>query len=346
MKAEVSVIVPVYRVEAYLHRCIASVLGQTLSNFELILIDDGSPDNCGAICDEYAVKDSRVVVVHQENCGVSAARNHGVRIATGEYVTFIDGDDWVAPEYLEILYSNARRCQAEISVCDTKWVEVYTASSTDFHNNCKGLGCREAIREYGMKSFNKFVLVAGKLIHREILCKHLFPEERCVSEDMSVVYRWYFAASRVADSDAQLYYYYQHPQSITHAPFDRHKLQCLQAREEMLDFLEWEGFADVYGVLLHEYLAQAAWQYEQFRDLLHDTDTAERIRENMRGHIRRNWKKHGITPKQDAYALNICWPRMMKNYWRSDRLGQLLREEGSRKTIVRAVNMIRNRSKQ
>ena len=345
MKAEVSVIVPVYRAEAYLHRCIDSILGQTYPDFELILIDDGSPDSCGTICDEYAAKDSRVVVVHQENRGVSAARNRGVQIASGEYVTFVDCDDWVAPKYLEILYSNAQQCRAEISVCDTKWVETYTAPPADFQHNCKGFDRREAIREYGLNSFNKFVLIAGKLIYRGILRRYPFPEERTISEDMSVVYRWYFAASRIADSDAELYYYYQHPQSVTHAQFGPHKLQCLQAREEILAFLEREGFEDVYGVLLHEYLAKAAWQCEQFREVLHDADTAEQIRENMRGHIRRNWRKHNITPKQDAYALNVCWPRIMKNYWRADTLGQILREEGVRKAFNRAIHKIRNRSK-
>ena len=340
--ALISVIVPVYKVEAYLHRCIDSILGQTFSDFELILVDDGSPDGCGAICDGYAARDSRVRVLHQENRGVSAARNKGVGIAAGEYVTFVDGDDWIAPEYLEILYSNARRFRAEVSVCDTKWVEVYPAASAEFPNNSRGFDRREAIREYGLKSFNKFVLVAGKLIHREILRRHPFPEDRRVSEDMSVVYRWYFAADRVADSDAALYYYYQHPQSITHAPFDRHKLQCLKAREEMLDFLEQEGFGDVYGVFLHQYLQQAAWQYEQFRDVLCDAQTASQIREKLRSRIRRDRRTYDITPKQDAYALNVCWPRIMKHYWRADKLRQLLREEGLRKTAAR----IRNRSKQ
>lgn len=101
--AKISVIVPVYKAEAFLSRCIDSILGQTFSDFELILVEDGSPDNCGAICDSYAAKDSRVKVIHQENRGASAARNMGLDAATGEYIAFCDSDDLVAPKWLEHL---------------------------------------------------------------------------------------------------------------------------------------------------------------------------------------------------------------------------------------------------
>ncbi len=103
---EVSVIVPVYNVEKYLSRCVDSILAQTFSNFELILVDDGSPDRSGEICDEYAAKDSRIRVIHQENAGASAARNRGVKAATGEFVAFVDSDDYIEKEYLETYWEN------------------------------------------------------------------------------------------------------------------------------------------------------------------------------------------------------------------------------------------------
>lgn len=102
---ELSIIVPVYNVEEYLPKCIDSILVQTFTDFELILIDDGSPDRCGEICDEYAAKDSRIVVIHQKNQGVSAARNAGLDIAKGTYIGFVDSDDWIEPE----LYQTAIR---------------------------------------------------------------------------------------------------------------------------------------------------------------------------------------------------------------------------------------------
>ena len=99
----VSVIVPVYKVEPFLRRCVDSLLSQTYQNLEIILVDDGSPDRCGQICDEYAAQDARVKVIHKENGGVSSARNAGIEAAAGEYVTFVDSDDWVEPWAYQIL---------------------------------------------------------------------------------------------------------------------------------------------------------------------------------------------------------------------------------------------------
>ncbi len=103
----VSVIVPVYNVEPYLARCLDSILAQTFTDFELLLIDDGSPDRCGEICDEYPGKDNRVRVFHQPNAGVSCARNKGLDVAKGHYVVFVDSDDYVLPSYLHALYEDA-----------------------------------------------------------------------------------------------------------------------------------------------------------------------------------------------------------------------------------------------
>lgn len=114
MEPKVSIIVPIYRVEKYLSQCVDSLLCQTLEEIEIILVDDGSPDNCGRIADEYARQDSRVKVIHQENAGLSAARNTGIRAATGEYIGFVDSDDWAGPEMFRRLYDAAVRCNADI----------------------------------------------------------------------------------------------------------------------------------------------------------------------------------------------------------------------------------------
>lgn len=114
---ELSIIVPVYKVEKYLPKCIDSILAQTFTDFELILIDDGSPDRCGDICDEYAAKDDRIIVIHQENKGVSAARNAGLDIARGEYIGFVDSDDWIEPEMYETMLATAKESEAEIVAC-------------------------------------------------------------------------------------------------------------------------------------------------------------------------------------------------------------------------------------
>lgn len=124
---EISIIVPVYMVEKYLPRCIESILAQTFTDFELILVDDGSPDNCGAICDDYSQKDSRINVIHQNNKGLSEARNAGITQAKGEYLCFIDSDDIISPAYCHLLYQAACRKHCKISVC-----KVERFASDDF----------------------------------------------------------------------------------------------------------------------------------------------------------------------------------------------------------------------
>ncbi|MGN0172215.1 MAG: glycosyltransferase family 2 protein [Acutalibacteraceae bacterium] len=120
---KISVIVPVYKVEAYLSRCVDSILSQTFADFELWLVDDGSPDRCGELCDEYAQKDARVRVIHKQNGGLSDARNAALDVMTGEYVSFIDADDWVAPDFLESLLTAIERHHCPMAICN--FVAVY-----------------------------------------------------------------------------------------------------------------------------------------------------------------------------------------------------------------------------
>jgi glycosyltransferase involved in cell wall biosynthesis len=128
----ISIIVPVYKVEPYLRRCVDSILAQTFTDFECILIDDGSPDNCPAICDAYAEKDNRITVIHQENRGVSAARNVGLDIAKGEWIGFVDSDDWCDVGMFDFLYNNAIKYDADVSICGIRKV-----SSNGFVKNKK-----------------------------------------------------------------------------------------------------------------------------------------------------------------------------------------------------------------
>lgn len=114
----VSIICPVYNAEAYLHKCIDSIIAQTLSDWELILVDDGSPDNSGSICESYAVKDSRIKVIHKDNGGVSAARQTGFEAAQGEYIIHVDPDDWIESSMLEDLYTKAKSGSADMVICD------------------------------------------------------------------------------------------------------------------------------------------------------------------------------------------------------------------------------------
>lgn len=113
----ISVIIPIYNVEKYLKKCIDSIINQTYKNLEIILVDDGSPDNCGKICDEYAKKDQRIRVIHKKNGGLSDARNAGIDIAKGKYIAFVDSDDYVEKEYIEIMYKELKKNNVKIVQC-------------------------------------------------------------------------------------------------------------------------------------------------------------------------------------------------------------------------------------
>ena len=119
----ISIIVPIYNVEVYIRNCVDSILGQSYENIEIILVDDGSPDNCGDICDEYGSKDKRIKVIHKKNGGLSSARNAGIDIATGDYLGFIDSDDWIESDMYESLYTALTSHKADISVCGRYIVE-------------------------------------------------------------------------------------------------------------------------------------------------------------------------------------------------------------------------------
>ena len=130
MNETISVIIPVYKVEPYLRKCLDSVLNQTYTNLEVILVDDGSPDNCPSICDEYAAKDPRIKVIHKKNGGLSDARNAGLAAASGRYIAFVDSDDWLALDMLEALYQALTRTESDIAVCNFSQVAPNQKSVT------------------------------------------------------------------------------------------------------------------------------------------------------------------------------------------------------------------------
>ena len=169
--SKLSIIVPIYNVEKYLLRCLDSIAAQTCRAFEAILIDDGSPDGCGRICDEYAAKDPRFTVIHQENRGVSAARNAGLRAAKGEYVGFVDPDDFIDPGMFAALLEAAAQTGAEIVCCN--WETVHDDGRTCVHRLGRALPAQMPAEEFARHVFDVPRSIGGavwnKLFRREIL---------------------------------------------------------------------------------------------------------------------------------------------------------------------------------
>ena len=141
----ITIVIPIYKVEKYLDKCIKSVINQTYKNLEIILVDDGSPDNCPKKCDEYEKKDTRIKVIHKENGGLSDARNAGIDIAKGKYITFIDSDDYVSEDYVEYMYNLLKQNNTKMSTCETQVVNIEkeTEMETQFVENIEILTKRD-----------------------------------------------------------------------------------------------------------------------------------------------------------------------------------------------------------
>ena len=179
----VSVIVPVYKVEPYLRRCVDSILNQSFQDFELILVDDGSPDSCGAICDEYAARDSRIHVIHQENKGLSGARNTGIDHANGEYLAFVDSDDKWSPYFLESLYKALKEHDADISQC--RWEYMHGDEIKEAYNpnaKCECFTGREMLSNLYIQTGAYYVVAWNKLYKKELFEEIRYQEGR-IHED-------------------------------------------------------------------------------------------------------------------------------------------------------------------
>ena len=226
-KPLISVIIPVYNVEKYLDRCLESVVNQTYRNLEIILVDDGSPDNCPKMCDEWAKKDSRVVVVHRENGGASAARNDGLSVAKGDFITFVDSDDWIHTEMFEVLYCMLLENNADISMCNLEMVSNSNIK-IDSNNNkmitwSRDEGLDYFFRIHGEKSNHA---VWGRLIKKNILKGYSFLEGR-MNEDIHTSYWLAFKCNKTVYSNRKMYYYFHNSSGVTNSKITRKKLDLL-----------------------------------------------------------------------------------------------------------------------
>ena len=211
--SKISVIVPVYKVEKYLDRCVESIVNQTYKNLEIILVDDGSPDNCPEMCDVWANKDERIKVIHKENGGVSSARNRGIDAATGDYIGFVDSDDWIEPDMYELLADNAKKYDADISRCGyfVDWSD-HTAQIgnggillyEDIERRC------EMLRSYHLVS-----ALWNKIYRRELFEEERLDESLRITEDWQINYRLIRKCKTTVYNDICKYHYIMHDGSAT-----------------------------------------------------------------------------------------------------------------------------------
>jgi glycosyltransferase involved in cell wall biosynthesis len=235
----ISVIVPVYKVEQYLRTCLNSVLNQTYNNWELILVDDGSPDNCPQICDNYAKKDNRIKVIHKKNGGVSSARNLALDNSQGDYVAFLDSDDFWHSEYLKIMIDLCQEYEADIAQCSfirgTEKVFPRIKSSKNFRifDN----------HSIFLKGYAK-IIVCAKLYKSYLFEGVRMPVGKLFEDDFTT-WKWYYKAKKIVVIDEALYYYTENEQSTMSGHAKLPSLDYIEAYEERIDFFKSNGVKEL-----------------------------------------------------------------------------------------------------
>jgi glycosyltransferase involved in cell wall biosynthesis len=218
----ISVIVPIYKVEQYLKQCVDSILNQTYRNLEVILVDDGSPDGCGAICDEYAAQDRRVIVLHKQNGGLSDARNAGMKAMRGEYLMFVDSDDLLTEDCIETLYQLIIEYRAELVIGSSDRIDEHGAalpSVDNVYTNTQVFDRAGAMKDMLTHGCSAWARLYSRTAHENIF----FPKGE-INEDEAIVLRILERCERVVATDKVIYHYRCRSNSITTKDFSKKKL--------------------------------------------------------------------------------------------------------------------------
>ena len=313
----VSVIVPVYKVEPYLRRCIDSILCQSYGDFELILVDDGSPDNCGSICEEYAAVDGRVHVIHQENGGLSAARNAGIdwgfANSGSSWFTFIDSDDWVHPQMLERLVDAAVTEKVKISICGYEETAGYQPEVRPEDMQVS----RWTPKDFYMTRFVNATVAWGKLYHRSCFETARYPVGK-IHEDEYLTYRLLFGQSALAVIPAPMYAYFLNASGIIRSSWSPKRLHAWQAYEEQIAFFRQLGDEELVRFRIRGYYENAVTNLQKAESAPNAEELATQIdymKKTLRKVIRRAWKAGCIQfwPEFDLlYRFYPTWTRLYR----------------------------------
>jgi glycosyltransferase involved in cell wall biosynthesis len=270
---EISIIVPVYNVEEYLPRCIDSILNQTFPDFELILVNDGSPGNCGKICDDFAKRDNRIKVIHKKNGGAASARNAGINHAKGRYIAFVDGDDYIHYKMFDLLYSTMKECSSDLVACNFVKVTNYNSKleETAIHNfheeNYSNLEALEQLfimknKEHFSNAGNNliWVLPVNKLYKRELFEKNRF-EEGKICEDEFITHKLLYDCKKITYIPVTLYYYFQRSNSVMNSPYSIRRLDKVDALYDRVIFFKKQRLYHLCNLAIKSYIDAFFWNY-------------------------------------------------------------------------------------
>lgn len=245
----ISVIIPIYKVEDYLKRCVDSIIEQTYQNLEIILVNDGSPDNCPAICDEYGLKDNRILAIHQKNAGLAEARNSGLDIAKGEFISFVDSDDAVHPQFIESLYKGIVQTNSDLAICGFQVFSKEDEINTAFSNVevSSSIGAEILNSAYQLEN-----IVAWNKLYKRQIWQHLRYPKGKYHEDEFVFHLVFHTVNKACKITAPLYYYFRRENSIMSSKgaefLSKRKTDLLEAEDARLKFSEANQLDTLYKV--------------------------------------------------------------------------------------------------
>ena len=290
----ISVIVPVYNVEPYVRKCLDSVINQTYRDLEILVIDDGSTDGSGKICDEYAGKDERIKVFHTENRGLSAARNLGLDNAEGGYIGFVDSDDWIEPDMYEVLLKRAEETEADIVECGV--FKEYPGKTVEHHRPDRVMQRAEAVPALLNRELSNGVW--NKLWDKDCYSSIRFPEGM-IYEDVATTYRVFDSIETICSISECKYHYVQREKSITKKLSMKKMIDYWLAQRKKFDYLSLQADEKVCNVLIRLCAEAAAsfWAHyydcsEDERSLYHETiqEMNSFVAEHMPLFGERGWK--------------------------------------------------------
>ena len=319
----ISVIVPIYNVEKYMRNCIDSIINQTYKNLEIILVDDGSTDNSGKISDEYKNKDKRIKVLHKKNGGLSDARNKGLELSTGEYVLFIDSDDYIDRRMIEILYNNMKETNADISICKFKIIR----DNKDFKQEDK---IENKIEVYNRDSvfanfFNEksleTIVAWNKLYKKEIFDDIRYPYGK-IHEDEYVIHHLLYRSKIIVYTTAELYFYIKRDGSITSKKSNKRIMDKMEAYGDRVNFYKekdmieyYKNFAYWYCWLCREqkYLLNKDSNYKMYKQKLNKNFNQVYI--NLKRYFRHDKKKYiKLSMYKYCYPMIRTFRKLIKEY--------------------------------
>ena len=308
---KISIIVPIYKVEPYLNRCIESILNQSYSNLEIILVDDGSPDNCPKICDFYANIDNRIIVIHKTNGGLSEARNYGLDIATGDYILFVDSDDYIRVDMCEVLLKNAMETNADMVVCD--FYRVNNNSLLESSNN--ELRKEQINPDLYMHRFINERNSCYVVSWNKLYVKRLFDDLRYpvgfIHEDEFLIHELVYKCTLISCISDKLYYYTQREDSIMGSDFSAKRMDVAYAALEQYKFSKKIGnkeLKDFNAERLSDCLLKYTHYLNDSACIMRYKDLTEKAK--FLAFEKGAWKS--ISPRgRIYYRLEILFPNLM-----------------------------------